>query len=628
MSTTTTESALPWVLPPLATESESGAGGRETFLADVGVRLSQAATNSANEEEAVQAVLQALLAGGRASAVFRLVQREGQWTLADQFTATDSISPALPAAAFAGAAEAAVAQSRAVQFGLRGEGGLTVVAVAPLATSDRMPAVVGVAWAHAAPGPDARVLVAQLAAICLVQIELSGAQQLAGTAALQAAALVELVLQLQQAATLEQASAQLVRSLQVFLSARQLAIGWSPRSGKPCRLRALSDLQTFDRHTDTCRAYASALNESRLHTGCLVWSADDATAPPATKALARLATLTGSRTVIGLPLAAEGQPAGALLVLDPASPLSRSDQERFLAAASPVLAGCLTQIHRAEPGRLQRAVRAVLPRRRRWRCAIAAAVLTVAVVLILPWPHTVSVRCRLEPVQRRFVAVPFAGTLERSLVLPGDQVAPGQILALLDGRELRWELSGLDAEYSRTEKQQGVAVVRQESAAAQLAQLELQRIDLKRKLVAHRMANLEVRSPLAGIVVSGDLSKAQHAPVETGQTLFEVAPLDAMVAELAVGEANVAYVQPGQETRLTFDAWPRDTWTGPIALLRPRAEQRDGDTIFVAEVRLDNHLGQLRPGMSGRARIVAPDRSIGWILFHKPAEAICRLVGW
>ena len=211
----------------------------------------------------------------------------------------------------------------------------------------------------------------------------------------------------------------------------------------------------------------------------------------------------------------------------------------------------------------------MLPRRRRWRCAIAAAVLTVAVVLILPWPHTVSVRCRLEPVQRRFVAVPFAGTLERSLVLPGDQVAPGQILALLDGRELRWELSGLDAEYSRTEKQQGVAVVRQESAAAQLAQLELQRIDLKRKLVAHRMANLEVRSPLAGIVVSGDLSKAQHAPVETGQTLFEVAPLDAMVAELAVGEANVAYVQPGQETRLTFDAWPRDTWTGPIALLRP-----------------------------------------------------------
>jgi hypothetical protein len=32
--------------------------------------------------------------------------------------------------------------------------------------------------------------------------------------------------------------------------------------------------------------------------------------------------------------------------------------------------------------------------------------------------------------------------------------------------------------------------------------------------------------------------------------------------------------------------------------------------------------------MSGRARIVAPARPMGWILFHKPAEAMCRLVGW
>ena len=292
-----------------------------------------------------------------------------------------------------------------------------------------------------------------------------------------------------------------------------------------------------------------------------------------------------------------------------------------------MLAGCLDQVRRAEPGRLRHVLRAAVPRGRGWRYAVAATVLAVMVMLALPWPHKVSARFSLEPQQRRFVAAPFASTLQRSLVVPGDQVGQGQVLALLDGRELRWELSGLDAQYSRVQTEQGVAVVRQESASAQQAQLELQRIDLKRKLVAHRMANLEIRSPIAGIVVSGDLSKAQHAPVETGQTLFEVAPLDAMVAELAVSEPDVAYVQPGQETRLAIDAWPRASWTGTIASLRPRAEQRDGDTVFIAEVQLNNHAGQLRPGMSGRARIVCSSRAIGWILFHKPAEAIWRLVG-
>ena len=50
-----------------------------------------------------------------------------------------------------------------------------------------------------------------------------------------------------------------------------------------------------------------------------------------------------------------------------------------------------------------------------------------------------------------------------------------------------------------------------------------------------------------------------------------------------------------------------------------RAEQRDGDTIFVAEVRLDNHLGQLRPGMSGRADRGA--RPFDWL---DPVPQTCR----
>jgi RND family efflux transporter MFP subunit len=231
-------------------------------------------------------------------------------------------------------------------------------------------------------------------------------------------------------------------------------------------------------------------------------------------------------------------------------------------------------------------------------------------------------------VERRFVAAPLAGTLERAWVLPGAEVTAGQVLALLDGRELRWELAGLEAELGRVQKQQEVALVRQESAAAQQAGLELQRLELKRALLTHRLANLEIRSPTTGVVVSGDLSTSQHAPVETGQVLFEVAPLAAMSAELAVPEADASYVQPGQPVRLALEASPRTAWRGTIDSLRPRAEQRDGQNVLVAEVRIDNCDGQLRPGMSGRGRITCGDRLIGWILFHKPVEALCRLAGW
>jgi RND family efflux transporter MFP subunit len=392
-------------------------------------------------------------------------------------------------------------------------------------------------------------------------------------------------------------------------------------------LRAVSDVRAFDTHTELCRAYRAALNETQLHDGHLVWS-DGGAAPASSRALARLARLTGSRHVVGMPLHLGTQTRGAVLVLDPAAALQAPELTRRLAAATPVLAGCLDLVQRAEPSRLRRLLRTLVPRRRAARWGVTAAIVATSVVLLLPWPHTVPVRCRLEPVERRFVAAPLAGTLERALVLPGAEVAAGQVLAVMDGRELRWELAGLEAELSRAEKQQEVALVRQESAAAQQAGLELQRLELKRTLLTHRLANLEVRSPLAGVIVSGDLSKAQHAPVEIGQVLFEVAPLDAMSAELTVREADASYVQPGQSVRLALDAWPRTTWRGTVDLLRPRAEQRDGQTVLVAEVRLDNRDSQLRPGMSGRGRILCGDRTVGWILFHRPVEALCQLAGW
>ncbi len=66
-----------------------------------------------------------------------------------------------------------------------------------------------------------------------------------------------------------------------------------------------------------------------------------------------------------------------------------------------------------------------------------------------PWPYPITAQVTLEPVEHRFVAAPFEGVFEQSLVLPGDQVEPGQVLGRMDGRELRTKLSALEAELAR-----------------------------------------------------------------------------------------------------------------------------------------------------------------------------------
>ena len=85
----------------------------------------------------------------------------------------------------------------------------------------------------------------------------------------------------------------------------------------------------------------------------------------------------------------------------------------------------------------------------------------------------------------------------------------------------------------------------------------------------------------------------------------------------------------GDNARIHIEEFRRlASWRGAVENIRPRAEQRDGQQVFVAEVSLDNTASQLRPGMSGVARITSRSQPIGWILFHRPLEALIRLWGW
>ena len=63
-------------------------------------------------------------------------------------------------------------------------------------------------------------------------------------------------------------------------------------------------------------------------------------------------------------------------------------------------------------------------------------------------PVTYRVRCNvaIEPATRRFAVAPFDGLVSIAFAEPGDWVKQGEVLAEIDGRSIRWELSGVSAE--------------------------------------------------------------------------------------------------------------------------------------------------------------------------------------
>ena len=99
--------------------------------------------------------------------------------------------------------------------------------------------------------------------------------------------------------------------------------------------------------------------------------------------------------------------------------------------------------------------------------------------MAIPLPYRVACDCELQPVLRRFVAAPYAGILERTFAENGDIVSKDQLLAQMDGRNLRIELSGLQAELAGAKKKRDLALAQGDIANSQIARSEMERFQLQ-----------------------------------------------------------------------------------------------------------------------------------------------------
>lgn len=417
------------------------------------------------------------------------------------------------------------------------------------------------------------------------------------------AAIVDLLCQLAEAGSLKAGCALVARGLQQHLSCARVAIGIGPL-GK-CRLQAISGMTDVDLRSPAARELEIALND-----------------PQQCSADSDRAEVSRSEASMGFPLRlSDGRIVGVCLVLGDRAQIRDDAKRRFLSALSQPLAAGLDVFTRAQSWSWASAARRSLAGHSVWRMKRVWAVIGLALCsLMIPFPYRVACECQLEPVVRRYVAAPYDGTFEKSLVKPGALVARDQVLGRMDGREIRWEMAGLTADQGRAGKSRDMNLAGSKVAAAQIDKLEMERIEHERRLLDHRLQHLDIKSPIDGVVISGDLQRSEGIPLTVGQTLYEIAPLDRMVAELAIEDDEISHVSIGQQVSLWIDALPGCRFTGTVTSIHPRSEIRDDRNVFVGEVLLENADGALRPGMKGHAKITSEPHALGWTLFHKPWE--------
>ena len=443
------------------------------------------------------------------------------------------------------------------------------------------------------------------------------------------AAVVELISGLQSETSLTSACELLVEQLERYLDCADVAVGVC-REHDPlnCQVAARTSGE-IGSPSDSLRLCEAALRESLARSEPALWPAQDAGRSHALLAHEQFAREHAMGAVASWTLRDDsGHVTGAILVgWREDTPPRLDESRRFVNALAIPLASCVRQRQRCEQNPLARWFRITAHRvRSRAGLATLAVVAGLAGLMWVPLPHRVACDCQLEPVLRRYVAAPFDGQLRESHVEAGDTVEVGELLAELDGRELRWEASSAKAELHRAQKERAGHLAMHDVGKAQIAEQEAERLELKIQLLEHRLQALAVTAPLAGVVVSGDLERAQGMPVEVGQVLFEIAPLDRMVIEVAIPEHEAAQIREGMPVQIALEAFPDRRWTSRIRRVQPRSELRDQKNVFIAEALLDAEV-QLRPGMRGTARISADSKPLGWILFHRAWASLLIWLG-
>jgi HlyD family secretion protein len=254
----------------------------------------------------------------------------------------------------------------------------------------------------------------------------------------------------------------------------------------------------------------------------------------------------------------------------------------------------------------------------------------------------------LEPVKEVQIGTEISGTVQEVLVEENDRVRKGQALARLNTEKLEAEHSQTASAVASAEASLVEASATVTEAGENLARLEelfrlskgmtpsRQDLETARATVNRALAkensaraaikesrarlsvaeiNLRkavVRSPIDGIVLLREIEPGQTvaASLSTPKLFVIAENLTQLYLKVAVDEADIGRVRPGQEATFTVDAFAGKSFPARITHVRysPDAAESTSNKVAVVTyqttLRVNNTDLLLRPGMTATAEVI------------------------
>ncbi|MHA3772671.1 efflux RND transporter periplasmic adaptor subunit [Verrucomicrobiota bacterium sgz303538] len=258
-----------------------------------------------------------------------------------------------------------------------------------------------------------------------------------------------------------------------------------------------------------------------------------------------------------------------------------------------------------------------------FRISVAAAVLLGAA--LYPKMDQVEGSCAVTPVHRSIIVPEVPGRVDKIFVREGERVTKGQPIAQLDKTRLETELEAAHQDRARTEAEADRYRGAGDEAGAQVALLQARVAEQQEKKLEQDIAATTLRSPIDGVVMTKDIELHSGEFLQPGSLFAEVAALDAWELQVEVSEKRIGRVEKALEETKPLDVnyilYSQSAYKLNGKLEGPQqisamAYPREKDQVFIVTLRdiavPANLKDQLRPGLTGRAKIALGREPMSW----------------
>ncbi len=434
---------------------------------------------------------------------------------------------------------------------------------------------------------------------------------------------LELIATALQQERFQAAATAVVTELATTLGCERVSIGFM--KDRHIFVRALSHSAAFGKKTNLIRALEAAMDEAADQLATVVYPAPAGGPFQVTRAHADLALHHGAGAVCTIPLTAGGAVLGALVLERPVGETFDSRTVELCEQAA-LLVGPVLDVKRKEDRWLaQKAADSlklhwrhlVGPRHATLKFWVALALLATLFLAFADGDYQITADATLEGTVQRAVTAAIPGYIAEARARAGDIVREGDTLALMDDRDLKLERQKWVSQRAQRSGEYREALADHQRAKVRVLEAQFAQAEAQLALIDEQIARTRIRAPFDAVVVKGDLSQSLGAPVERGNVLFELAPLDTYRVIIKVDERDITHVAVGQDGYLALSSLPHEKVPLVVDKITPVSVVEEGRNYFRVEAVAKGAIEKLRPGMEGVGKIEVERRRLVWIWSHK-----------